>query len=254
MKDYYAILNVKTTATSEEIKSAYRDLALKYHPDRNRDPVSSARFVEINEAYSVLSKPHSRALYDLRLTEPKRSRKPVNTGYRTDGKRYYRYYARPVFRESSASYLEYVARLNRYSRYIALSLLILPAIVFVDFAQEEKVAFFQVEKKEFGQIEFTVYSGDKSYRIDQSQYHTIQVGQYLKIHESAIFEIPFSAEIEQNGSITPVLLITPAEGIRILSYLIFAMAGLSLLIRDHHVSVTFVILEILFGFILFFAI
>ncbi len=65
MKDYYAILGVSKDATDEELKKAYRKLAIKYHPDRNQgDKEAEEKFKEINEAYSVLSNPTKRAQYD----------------------------------------------------------------------------------------------------------------------------------------------------------------------------------------------
>ncbi len=64
-KDYYEILGVSKEASQEEIKEAYRKLALKYHPDRNRgNPEATARMKEINEAYAVLSNPAKRRSYD----------------------------------------------------------------------------------------------------------------------------------------------------------------------------------------------
>ncbi len=63
--DYYALLGVPKTAGDAEIKSAYRKLALKYHPDRNQGNKSSeSKFKEINEAYEVLSDAKKRKMYD----------------------------------------------------------------------------------------------------------------------------------------------------------------------------------------------
>ena len=65
-KDYYEVLGVKKTATEDEIKKAYRKLAMKHHPDRNPTNKKEAeeRFKEINEAYAVLSDKEKRQQYD----------------------------------------------------------------------------------------------------------------------------------------------------------------------------------------------
>lgn len=63
-RDYYEVLGVSRNASTEEIKSAFRTLARKYHPDVNKEPDAEQRFKEINEAYSVLSDPEKRAAYD----------------------------------------------------------------------------------------------------------------------------------------------------------------------------------------------
>ena len=63
-RDFYEILGVSQDADSKAIKDAFRQLALKYHPDRNKEPGASERFKEIAEAYAVLSDPKTRAEYD----------------------------------------------------------------------------------------------------------------------------------------------------------------------------------------------
>ncbi len=65
-KEYYEILGLKQSASAEEIRKAYRKLALHYHPDRNRgDATAEERFKAISEAYAVLTDPDKRKLYDL---------------------------------------------------------------------------------------------------------------------------------------------------------------------------------------------
>lgn len=64
-KDYYKILGVDRKASEDEIKKAYRKLAMKYHPDRNPDnPEAEAKFKEASEAYEVLSSPDKKSNYD----------------------------------------------------------------------------------------------------------------------------------------------------------------------------------------------
>ena len=64
-KDYYDILNVSKSASDAEIKSAYRKLAMKYHPDRNPDDKSAeTKFKEVSEAYDVLKDSQKRSTYD----------------------------------------------------------------------------------------------------------------------------------------------------------------------------------------------
>jgi molecular chaperone DnaJ len=63
-RDYYEVLGVPKEATEEEIKKAFRSLAFKYHPDRNKEPDAEGKFKEINEAHEVLSDPQKRAAYD----------------------------------------------------------------------------------------------------------------------------------------------------------------------------------------------
>jgi len=63
-KDYYNILGVSKAATDDELKKAYRKMALKYHPDKNQSPGAEEKFKEIGEAYDVLSDPKKRRIYD----------------------------------------------------------------------------------------------------------------------------------------------------------------------------------------------
>ena len=63
-RDYYEVLGVQKNTSQDEIKSQYRKLALKFHPDRNKSPDAGEHFKEISEAYAVLSDSEKRKIYD----------------------------------------------------------------------------------------------------------------------------------------------------------------------------------------------
>merc|ERR1711936_598989 len=63
-KDYYKVLGVPRGASDEEVKKAYRKLALKYHPDKNQTAGAEEKFKEIGEAYDVLSDSKKKQIYD----------------------------------------------------------------------------------------------------------------------------------------------------------------------------------------------
>ncbi len=65
MKDYYKILSIDASADAEEIKKAYRKMALQYHPDINQSAIANDVFLEINEAYRVLGDAEIKRRYDI---------------------------------------------------------------------------------------------------------------------------------------------------------------------------------------------
>ena len=68
MINYYEILDVSKTSTTKEIKHKYYQLALKYHPDKNKEKnISTEKFKLLSEAYTILSNPKKRFLYDIHL-------------------------------------------------------------------------------------------------------------------------------------------------------------------------------------------
>jgi DnaJ-class molecular chaperone len=101
--DYYDILGVSEDANPERIKAAYRELALRYHPDRNRDqPEAADRMKAVNEAYAVLSNPAKRREYDAMRT---RFGASAHDQFRT------RYSEGDIFRDSDISdILDEIAR------------------------------------------------------------------------------------------------------------------------------------------------
>lgn len=68
MQDYYKILGIRNSASLEEIKNAFRELAFKYHPDKTlNDKILEEKFKEVNLAYRILSNEHSRNIYDTKV-------------------------------------------------------------------------------------------------------------------------------------------------------------------------------------------
>lgn len=65
LKDYYGILGLQKDASEDDIKRAYRKLALKWHPDKNKSPMAEEKFKELSEAYTVLSDPIKRKKYNM---------------------------------------------------------------------------------------------------------------------------------------------------------------------------------------------
>ncbi|MCK5867653.1 MAG: DnaJ domain-containing protein, partial [Mycoplasmataceae bacterium] len=63
-RDYYEVLGISKDTSAGDIKKAFRKLAMKYHPDRNKEAGAQDKFKEINEAYEVLSDDNKRAQYD----------------------------------------------------------------------------------------------------------------------------------------------------------------------------------------------
>ena len=87
-RDYYETLGVAKNASEDDLKKAYRKLAMKYHPDRNPgDKASEENFKEAKEAYEILSDPKKRAAYDQYGHAGVDRREPGRVGDRADAAR-----------------------------------------------------------------------------------------------------------------------------------------------------------------------
>ena len=89
-KEYYRVLGIEKGASDDEIKKAYRKLALKFHPDKNKDENAEEKFKEIGEAYEVLSDKDKRAAYEALMCDQYASKseetsyKPIYTSNLSD--------------------------------------------------------------------------------------------------------------------------------------------------------------------------
>ncbi len=127
--DYYQILGVTYSASQQEIKRAYRKLAVMYHPDKNRDPAAENIFKKINEAYDILSDPLKKSRYDQRFQsafsestyeEPPRHRDPA---YRSSRPKVHRKSDRERLKDLMKMYMPWATRITQIC--FGFSLLIL---------------------------------------------------------------------------------------------------------------------------------
>lgn len=92
-KDYYKILGLSKNATDDDIKKAYRNLALRYHPDKNKAADAEEKFKEVAEAYEVLSDKRKRDMFDKYGEEGLKGGVPGGQG--SDGNFYYEFHGDP---------------------------------------------------------------------------------------------------------------------------------------------------------------
>lgn len=102
--DLYAVLGVTKGANADEIRSAYRKLAFRLHPDRNPgDRDKERQFKEISAAYDVLSDDAKRARYDFERGQPQRGPIPVQAPYFKTGRGGFTFHPGPAFWTTSAT-------------------------------------------------------------------------------------------------------------------------------------------------------
>ncbi|XP_053953130.1 dnaJ protein homolog 1 isoform X2 [Anastrepha ludens] len=94
-KDFYKILGINRNANDDEIKKAYRKLALKYHPDKNKTPEAEEKFKEIAEGYEILSDKKKRDIYDQYGEEGLKGGIPGGPGEQEGGSRTYQFHGDP---------------------------------------------------------------------------------------------------------------------------------------------------------------
>ncbi len=191
-KDYYKILEIHRLATDEEIKKSFRRLALLFHPDKNHSPQAHDLFVEINEAYNVLSdlekKKKYDEIYDLRLQIVSQNPQPPP-------QKFHKVY-RKKKREKAKLNVFYVeiTRLLVMASFALSLLLLFDYILPAEKIQQTVISRFHTTTSYFSDI---VKTQDKEFPIDMyiaAEY--IRDGQKISIYLTPTFKIVKEIEVQ----------------------------------------------------------
>ncbi|WP_375433869.1 J domain-containing protein [uncultured Hymenobacter sp.] len=135
MTTYYTVLGVSEQATPDDIRRAYRRLALLTHPDRTPDPAAHQRFLAVNEAYEALSEPNRRYFYDTQLREIRNRVRPMHSVPSSFAARTHRRPPPPpIWRRRSyvpkrLNFPVYARKAKRWGKWLA----VLPVLILLDF-------------------------------------------------------------------------------------------------------------------------
>jgi curved DNA-binding protein CbpA len=196
MKDYYVMLGVPRAAHSQDIKRAYRRLAVLYHPDKNPDPKAEALFKEINEAYDVLSDTEKRFQYDLKLETP--FVETQQTPHRDPA--YHRRRSGPRPKSEYQLRLELMAKYAVYCKAIIYFSFGFCLILIADFIIPYREIVGTVKANYFNIRRGRESSGhilmDNGYRVRVSEHdsHNFKVGRRMTLSFTRILDIRVRAE------------------------------------------------------------
>jgi curved DNA-binding protein CbpA len=193
MKNYYALLGVPFTASADEIKRAFRKLAVKYHPDKNPDPAAEAHFKDITEAYDILGDWEKRKMYDLQwenpfkpapVPPPKPHRdpkyRPKPPGYKAPKTR--------TTRDLMAEYLPYI----RWTSWAGIAIVTLLALDFVlpyTMTQEKLLRVKQVTRERSNSFQYMLFFTESGKEIRSYNYDSRYLAEEeeIRFYETKIF-------------------------------------------------------------------
>ncbi|NJM26070.1 MAG: J domain-containing protein [Bacteroidia bacterium] len=223
MRDFYQQLGVNRTASAEEIKRAYRKLAVDLHPDKTNDPVKIERFKEITEAYNTLSDIEKKWIYDQQVSHADGSKQKPAVVVPKD----------PVGNESPAKKAPIDTRsaAQRYSSvFITAALLslcfciflvtdfLLPGEISQDVIASKYASYRSSGGNQFHKSDMIVTGSGATYEIPLSETENFRLGGSLSVYLTALLHIPrwvandknidigVSATIYKNFLFAPVLL------------------------------------------------
>jgi curved DNA-binding protein CbpA len=204
LKNYYFILGVTIYARDSEIKSRYRKLALKYHPDKNSSADAESVFKEINEAYEVLSDPQRKLLYDqmlIGIEPPVQLAAPPHRDPRYRPKPPGFVHQRNSMRERI---FDFMSRNLKYAVWISRATFLFSIMLLIDFSLSPKSDSQRILDRE------SVYGGRYSslkVRIDNGSTLTIsgkdaakfRIGTDVILYSSPLLSVPIKMEDKLKG-------------------------------------------------------
>jgi curved DNA-binding protein CbpA len=208
LKNYYFILGINIYARDEEIKQAYRRLALQFHPDKNSSPEAESIFKEVNEAYEVLGDPLRKVIYDQMLLGA-----PIENSAPSKPHRDPRYRPQPAGTRARkpSKKEELIALMANHLKYALMSsriALLFAAILIADYSLEK-------EKKAVTIVNFNVTNGrfGRTYKYELNDGGKVNVDQVtnrkitnasIYIYKSMLFSVPCAIEDKSNHALLPV--------------------------------------------------
>ncbi|MCW5909856.1 MAG: J domain-containing protein [Cyclobacteriaceae bacterium] len=202
MKNYYAILGLNDFAHVQEVKRAYRKLALLYHPDKNPSAEAAALFIEINEAYEALGDPQRKMEHD-RMLQGVPASPPFTI--RQNQYRDPRYRRGPVSGESGSVRRQVLQAMQQYLKYAVMfsRLAFLFSLVLIaDYsmpAQKTKEEVTSVRNKQesrYAQSSQLSLDGGEMITLNQETAREFKRGSVITIHTSSLFSVPLILENE----------------------------------------------------------
>jgi hypothetical protein len=206
--DYYKVLGVSPGASNNEIKAAYRKLAVKFHPDRNPDPNVANHFKEITEAYNTLGDEEARGRYDLRFSSAFRE---VFTTEPEVAHRDPHYHRRPNTSKQKVekwTVKELMLAGIKYTRYCCWAGLVVTGLLALDYAlpypeRTDKVKEVYNVTYRRG-VAYTVVktNGGKRLKTYSNDGTCFKVGDPIVVKSTIIYRLPMSANSSSCTSVT----------------------------------------------------
>jgi hypothetical protein len=206
MKDYYKILNIDRHATEQEVKKAYRELALKFHPDKSQFQDAHQKFTEINEAYQVLGRKNSRDNYNFIFDYEQLNKMRVKTestfttvsDWGEEVKRKARQYKRPAYARSKDDDID-LRPYVKSVRIVSILSFLFTFLVILDYFLP-KDTFEQVVQTKLTTYKSTntivIATEDFQFPLSYSYSKLIHSGDRATISLSPIFRIQYNMAVD----------------------------------------------------------